>query len=120
LAKQNQEQQKVLTSLNHGIPLVASSPVANDINMGLPSPSLIEVQYQAGGPWKPYSNRYATFPSDITSQAYSTAVPSNFHETVLNEFASEDESNCFEASQFSEERSDNSCDGSAASQLTVL
>ncbi|CAF3885430.1 unnamed protein product, partial [Rotaria sp. Silwood1] len=47
LAKQAQEQQKVLTSLNHSIPLVASSHIPNDMNIGLPSPSLVEVQYHS-------------------------------------------------------------------------
>ena len=42
----------------------------------------------------------------------------NFHD--VTGFASEDDSTCFDASQFSEERSDTSCDGSGTSQLTLL
>lgn len=112
LAKQTQEQQKVLNSLNHGIPLVASSPVPNDINLGLPSPSLIEVQFHSGGQWKNYST--SSYPS------YHYDQRATFHDQNPHEFASEEESNCFEASQYSEERSDTSCDGSANSQLTLL
>ena len=111
LVKQTQDQQKVLNSLNHGMPLIASSPVPNDMNMGLPSPSLVHVQYHSGGPWKTY-NAYATATSlNMTSLQ-------TYHD--LNGFGSEDDSTCFDTSQFSEERSDNSCDGSGTSQLTLL
>jgi len=111
LAKQTQEQQKVLTSLNHGIPLVATSPVSNDMNMGLPPPSLVQVQYHSGGPWKTFHSYSNGHRLQIQQQ--------NFHD--ITGFASEDDSTCFDASQFSEERSDTSCDdGSGASQLTLL
>jgi hypothetical protein len=117
LVKQTQEQQKVLSSLNHGIPLVASSPVPNDMNIGLPSPSLVKVQYHSGGPWKTFNESYPSFSNDYNH--HHLRLQQNFHDNVLNGFASEDDSNCFDASQFSEERSDTSCDGSA-SQLTIL
>jgi hypothetical protein len=110
LAKQTQEQQKVLTSLNHGIPLVASSPVPNDMSIGLPPPSCVQVQYHSGGPWKAY-NAYSNGHHLPRQQQH-------FHD--LAGFASEDDSNCFDTSQFSEERSDTSCDGSGTSQLTML
>jgi hypothetical protein len=112
LAKQTEGQQKVLTSLNHGIPLVASSPVPNDMNIGLPPPSRVHIQYHSGGPWKTY-NSYSNghhLPGQQQQQKFSE----------LNGFASEDDSNCFDTSQFSEERSDTSCDGSGTSQLTML
>jgi hypothetical protein len=110
LVKQNQEQQKVLTSLNRGIPLVASSPVPNDMNSGLPPPSLVQVQYHSGGPWKTFNSYSNGHHLQIQQQ--------NFHD--VTGFASEDDSTCFDASQFSEERSDTSCDGSGTSQLTLL
>ncbi len=100
----------MLTSLNHSIPLVASSPVPNDMNIGLPPSSLVQVQYHSGGPWKTfhsYSNGH-----HLQIQQH------NFHD--ITGFASEDDSTCFDASQFSEERSDTSCDGSGTSQLTLL
>jgi hypothetical protein len=108
--QQTQEQQKVLTSLNHGIPLIASSPVSNDMTMGLPSPSLVQVQYHAGGPWKTFS----AYPHGHHLQVQQQ----NFQE--LPGFASEDDSTCFDTSQFSEERSDTSCDDSGTGQLTLL
>lgn len=120
LAKQNQEQQKVLNSLNHGIPLVASSPVPNDINVGLPSPSLIEVQYHTGGPWKTYSNGTSLHHYNPPAHHLRFEQSSHFHDNTLNGFASEDDSNCFDASQFSEDRSETSCDENATSQLTLL
>ena len=123
LAKQNQEQQKVLSSLNHGISLVASSPVPNDMNIGLPPASLVEVQYHSGGPWKTFSETYSSFANDYhphDHQSHLQLRQQNFHDNVLSGFGSEDDSNCFDASQFSEERSDNSCDGSATGQLTLL
>ncbi|CAF0880051.1 unnamed protein product [Adineta steineri] len=110
LAKQTQEQQKVLTSLNHSIPLIARSPVPNDINIGLSSPSLIQVQYHSGGPWKTINSYSNGHHLQVQQQ--------NFHD--ITGFASEDDSTCFDTSQFSEERSDTSCDGSGASQLTLL
>ena len=118
LAKQTQEQQKVLSSLNHGIPLVASSPVSNDMNIGLVPPSRVEVQYHPGGPWKVFNETYPSFSNDYHSHQHH--LQQNFHDNVLGGFASEDDSNCFDASQFSEERSDNSCDGSATGRLTLL
>ena len=132
LAKQTQEQQQVLTSLNHGIPLVASSPVPNDINLGLPPASLIEVQYHSGGPWKAFNETYPSFSHGLSSSSSSAPTynhhphprfqhrQQNFHDHVLSGFASEDDSNCFDASQFSEERSDTSCEETTASQLTLL
>lgn len=111
MAKQNQEQQKVLSSLSHGLPLIASSPVPNDMNVGLPTASLVQVQYHSGGPWKtydPYSN----------NGSMNMRRTHGLHE--FNGFGSEDDSNCFDTSQFSEERSDTSCDGSGTSQLTLL
>jgi hypothetical protein len=127
LAKQTQEQQKVLSSLNHSIPLVASSPVPNDMNIGLPPPSLVEVQYHPGGPWKPFNETYPSFTNDYNSHHHhhqqhhiQQQQQQKFHDNVLGGFASEDDSNCFDASQYSEERSDNSCDGSATGQLTLL
>ncbi|CAF0949561.1 unnamed protein product [Rotaria sp. Silwood1] len=124
LAKQNQEQQKVLSSLNHGIPLVASSPVPNDMNIGLPPASLVEVQYHSGGPWKTFGETYPSYTNDYHSHNHQHHLQhqrqQNFHDNVLSGFASEDDSNCFDASQYSEERSDNSCDGSATGQLTLL
>ncbi|CAF1261531.1 unnamed protein product [Rotaria magnacalcarata] len=123
LAKQTQEQQKVLSSLNHGIPLVASSPVSNDMNIGLPQASLVEVQYHPGGPWKTFNEAYPPFSNDYHSHSHQHHIQQRqptFHDNVLSGFASEDDSNCFDASQFSEERSDNSCDGSATGQLTLL
>ncbi len=109
-AKQTQEQQKVLTSLNHGIPLIASPQVPNDMNIGLPSPSLVQVQYHSNGPWKTFNSFSTGHHLQVQQQ--------NFHE--ITGFASEDDSTCFETSQFSEERSDTSCDGSGTSQLTLL
>jgi len=125
LAKQTQEQQKVLSSLNHSIPLVASSPVPNDMNIGLPPSSLIEVQYHPGGPWKTFNEAYPPFTNDYNSHhhhhhQHHLQQRQNFHDNVLSGFASEDDSNCFDASQYSEERSENSCDGSATGQLTLL
>ncbi|CAF1437596.1 unnamed protein product [Adineta steineri] len=129
LAKQTQEQQKVLTSLNHGIPLVASSPIPNDMNIGLPPSSLVEVQYHPGGPWKTYNETYPSYSNDYNSHHQhphqhhiqrQQQQRQNFHDNVLSGFQSEDDSNCFDASQYSEERSDNSCDGSATGQLTLL
>ena len=108
--KQTQEQQKVLGSLNHGIPLIASSPVHNDMNMGLPSPSLVQVQYHPGGPWKTFN----AYPHGHHLQVQ----PQNFQEPPG--FGSEDDSTCFDTSQYSEERSDTSCDGSGTGQLTLL
>jgi hypothetical protein len=67
LEKQTQEQQKVLSSLNHSIPLVASSPVPNDMNIGLLPPSLVEVQYHPGGPWKTFNETYPSFNNDYNS-----------------------------------------------------
>ncbi|CAF1554971.1 unnamed protein product, partial [Adineta ricciae] len=109
LVKQNQEQQKVMTSLNHGIPMIASSPVSNDMNIGLPSPSYVQVQYHSGGSWKTYNS----YPNGHRLQVQHQ----NFQD--LPGFASEDDSTCFDASQFSEERSDTSCDGSGTGQLTL-
>jgi len=138
LAKQNQEQQKVLSSLNHSIPLIASSPIPNDMNLGLPPPSLVEVQYHPGGPWKPYNDSYSSYTNDYNPHHHShhhhhhqpqqqqhhshlhLQQQQNFHDNVLSGFASEDDSNCFDASQYSEERSENSCDESATGQLTLL
>jgi hypothetical protein len=131
LAKQTQEQQKVLSSLNHSIPLVASSPVPNDMNIGLPPPSLVEVQYHPGGPWKTFNESYPSYTNDYNphhhqhhhhhhQQQHHLRQQQNFHDNVLSGFASEDDSNCFDASQYSEERSENSCDGSATGQLTLL
>jgi hypothetical protein len=127
LAKQTQEQQKVLSSLNHGLPLVASSPVPNEMNIGLVPPSLVEVQYHPGGPWKIFNETYPSFSNDYNphhhhqqQHHHRLQQQQNFHDNVLSGFASEDDSNCFDASQFSEERSDNSCDGSGTGQLTLL
>ncbi len=89
---------------------MASSPVPNDMNIGLPPPSLVEVQYHPGGPWKQQQQQ----------QQHHLRQQQNFHDNVLSGFASEDDSNCFDASQYSEERSENSCDGSATGQLTLL
>ena len=100
----------MLTSLNHGIPLVASSPVHNDMNLGLPQPSLVQVQYHSGGPWKSF-NAYSNGHSLPIQQQ-------NYHE--VTGYESEDDSTCFETSQFSEERSETSCDGSGTGQLTLL
>lgn len=113
LVKQTHEQQNVLASLNHSVPLVASSPVPNDMKMGLPPASLVQVQYHSGGPWKTY-NTY--------SNGHYLAGQHQQRHTFsdLTGFASEDDSNCFDASQFSEERSDTSCDDSGISQLTML
>ena len=78
--------------------------------IGLPPPSLVEVQYHSGGPWKTFSSY---------SNGHQLQIqPQNFHD--LSGFASEDDSTCFDTSQFSEERSDTSCDGSGTSQLTLL
>ena len=136
-AKQTQDQQKVLNSLNHSIPLIASSPVSNDMNLGLPSPSLVQVQYHAGGPWKTY-NAYPNNGHPLGIQhgslptSQQTQLPPQHHhrphqhrhqQQNYHEFAgfgSEDDSTCFDASQFSEERSDTSCDGSGTGQLTLL
>ncbi|CAF1551819.1 unnamed protein product, partial [Adineta ricciae] len=123
LAKQTQEQQKVLSSLNHGISLVASSPIPNDMNLGLGPPSLVEVQYHPGGPWKTYNDSYPSYTNDYNPHhqpSHRIQRHPNFHDNVLSGFASEDDSNCFDASQFSEERSENSCDGSGNGQLTLL
>jgi hypothetical protein len=96
------------------------------MNMGLPPASLVEVQYHSGGPWKTFNETYPSYTNDYTSlhhhhhhHPHRIQHP-NFHDNVLNGFASEDDSNCFDASRFSEERSDNSCDGSATGQLTLL
>jgi len=67
LAEQTQEQQKVLSSLNHSIPLVASSPVPNDMNIGLRSLSLVEVQYHPGSPRETFNERYPSFNNDYNS-----------------------------------------------------
>ena len=112
LVKQTQDQQKVLNSLNHGIPLIASSPVSNDMNMGLPPPSLVQVQYHSGGPWKTFNAYPPGHPMHHQQHQQS------YHD--LAGFGSEDDSTCFDTSQFSEERSDTSCDGSGTSQLTLL
>lgn len=125
MAKQTQEQQKVLSSLNHGIPLIASSPVSNDMSIGLPPASLVEVQYHAGGPWKTFSETYPSYSNDYHSHNHQHHLQQRqrqptFHDNVLSGFASEDDSNCFDTSQYSEERSDNSCDGSGTGQLTIL
>lgn len=114
LAKHTHEQQNVLVGLNHSVPLVASSPVPNDMKMGLPPPSLVQVQYHSGGPWKTY-NAYSNGHYLAGQQHQQRHTFSD-----LTGFASEDDSNCFDASQFSEERSDTSCDGSGISQLTML
>jgi hypothetical protein len=108
LAKQTQEQQKVLTSVNHSIPLVASSHI----------PSLVEVQYHSGGPWKADNETYPSFSNDHHHHR-SQQQQQTFHDNVLNGFASEDDSNCLDASEFSEEHSDTICDGSAISQLAL-
>jgi hypothetical protein len=132
LIKQTQEQQKVLSSLNHSIPLVASSPVPNDMNIGLSSASLVEVQYHPGGPWKTFNETYPSFNNDYNSHHHhhhhqqqqhhlqQQQRQQKLHDNVLSGFASEDDSNCFDTSQYSEERSDNSCDGSATGRLTLL
>jgi hypothetical protein len=110
---------------------VASSPVPNDMNIGLPPPSLVEVQYHPGGPWKSFNESYSSYPNDYNihphhhqqqqqQQQHHLRQQQNFHDNVLSGFASEDDSNCFDASQYSEERSENSCDGSATGQLTLL
>lgn len=114
LVKQTQDQQKVLGSLNHGIPLIASSPVSNDMNMGLPPPSLVQVQYHSGGPWKTFN----AYPSGHPMRHQQQQQQQSYHD--LAGFGSEDDSTCFDTSQFSEERSDTSCDGSGTSQLTLL
>lgn len=110
-AKQNQEQQKVLTSMNHGIPLIASSPAPNDMSIGLPPPSIVQVQYQSNGSWKTFNSYTNGHHIQMQQQTYNDVTG----------FASEDDSNCYDASQFSEERSDTSCDASGTSQqLTLL
>jgi hypothetical protein len=91
------------------------------MNIGLPPASLVEVQYHIGGPWKTFNEGYPSYTNDYHSHHHPhMQQPPNFHDNVLNGFASEDDSNCFDASQFSEERSDNSCDGSANGRLTLL
>lgn len=109
--------------------MIASSPVPNDMNMGLPPPSLVQVQYHAGGPWKTY-NAYTNNGHPLSLQAGSLITqgltPSQTQQQQQHSysdftgFGSEDDSTCFDASQFSEERSDTSCDGSGPSQLTLL
>ncbi|CAF0813373.1 unnamed protein product [Adineta steineri] len=117
LAKQIQEQEKVPTSPNHSIPLGASSHIPNDMNIGLPPPSLVEVQYHSGGPWKTDNE---TYPSISNDYHHSQQQQQTFHDNVLNGLALEDDSNCFDTSEFSEEDSDTICDGSEISQLTLL
>lgn len=112
---------------------MASSPIPNDMNIGLPPPSLVEVQYHPDGPWKTFNESYSSFSNDFNTHHHPPPPPhhhhpahhhlrqqQNFHDNVLSGFASEDDSNCFDASQYSEERSENSCDGSANGQLTLL
>mgnify|MGYP006892786103 CR=1 FL=1 len=111
LTKQTHDQHKVLGSLNHGIPLIASSPVPNDVNVGLPTPSLVQIQYHPGAPWKGGYNSYS-------NGRYLQIQQQNYPD--FTGFASEDDSTCFDASQLSEERSDTSCDGVGFSQLTLL
>lgn len=94
---------------------MASSPVPNDMKNGLPPPSLVQVQYHSGGPWKTY-NAYPN--GHYLGGQQQQLQRQNFSD--LTGFASEDDSNCFDASQFSEERSDTSCDGTGISQLTLL
>ncbi|CAF4015479.1 unnamed protein product, partial [Rotaria magnacalcarata] len=111
LTKQTQEQQKVLTSMNRGISLVASSPVSNDVNIGLPPASIVQVKYHSSGSWKSFDSYSNGHHLQMQQQ--------NFHD--ITDFASEDDSTCFGASQYSEERSEISCDGSGTSQqLTLL
>jgi hypothetical protein len=86
------------------------------MNIGLPPPSRVQVQYHSGGPWKTY-NAFSNghhLPGQPSQQQHKK----NFSD--LAGFASEDDSNCFDTSQYSEERSDTSCDGSGTSQLTML
>ncbi len=82
----------------------------------------MEVQYHPGGPWKTFNETYPSFTNTYNSHHHQHHLQQqqNFHDTVLGGFASEDDSNCFDASQYSEERSENSCDGSATGQLTLL
>lgn len=117
LAKQTQDHHHVLNGLHHGIPLVTSSPVPNDMKIGLPHPSLVQVQYHSGGPWKTY-NGYPNGHYLAGQQQQQQLQRQTFSD--LTGFASEDDSNCFDASQFSEERSDTSCDGIGMNQLTLL
>ncbi|CAF1048771.1 unnamed protein product [Adineta steineri] len=116
LAKQIQEEQKVLTSLNHSIPLGASSHIPNDMNIDLPSPSLDEVQYHSDDPRKTDNETYPSFSNDYH---HSQQQQQTFHDNVLNGLALEDDSNCFDTSEFNEEHSDTICDGSAIDQLTL-
>ena len=110
LAKQNQEQQKVLSSISHGMPLVASSPIPNDINIGLPPPSFVQVRLPSNGSWKTFNS--------YSHGHYLQVQRQNFHD--ITDFTSEDDSTCLDASQSSEERSDNICDSTDATQLTLL
>lgn len=80
------------------------------MNIGLPQPSLVQVQYHSGGPWKTYSS--------YSNGHHLSMQKQNFHD--ITGFGSEDDSTCFDTSQFSEERSDTSCDGSGTGQLTLL
>ncbi|CAF1590572.1 unnamed protein product, partial [Didymodactylos carnosus] len=114
LAKQTQEQQKVLTSLGHGIPLIASSPVHNDMSIGLPPPTLVEFNIN-GGPWKTMSEAFVLNgpPPDFNG-----IVPTNAYDSLMS-FPSDDES-CFDTSQYSDRGSDDSQNALHDERLTLL
>lgn len=90
--------------------MIASSPVPNDMNIGLPNPSVVQIQYHSGAHWKDYQSYSNGHCLQVQQQNYSD----------FTGFTSEDDSTCFDASQFSEERSDTSCDAGGFSQLTLL